>query len=218
MQNSDARMPPNRGRPSTQVQRHVVQDLMEAAEAALTHKTARETTVREIAAAAGANEAMVNYYFGSKDGLWLALFQDVMRNAPYTRSDEIVAACISQESIKPLIEQLADYCCSRKDLIRMISLEMLSYPSSIKDVYDDKYSGFTAAFIEYVINSMIDCGIYKKNSNVNFFAISIISSIMMPTLLLYPAASPNVPEPDSPDWINHIAGTVDLALKSPLSR
>ena len=74
---------------------------MRAAEAALATKTAKETKIREIAAAAGTHEAMIHYYFGGKDGLMVALFQDVMKDAPHTRYKVIAQACIEQKSSKP---------------------------------------------------------------------------------------------------------------------
>jgi AcrR family transcriptional regulator len=198
-----------------QGQRHVIQDLMEAAETTLVHKTAKEATVREIAKAAGTNEAMVNYYFGSKNGLLTALFQDVMSKGPHTHSGKIIAECISQKSIRPLIEQMHNYCRSRKSLIRMIALEMLADSSAVRDLYVDKYPGFTVSFISDVINEMIDQGIYRKTPNVNFFSISIMSNILMPTALLHPAASAiESSQSKSSAWIDHIARNIDLALKS----
>jgi AcrR family transcriptional regulator len=206
----------NRGRPPVQIQRHVIQDLMAAAETTLAHKTAKEATVREIATEAGTNEAMIGYYFGSKDGLLVALFQDVMNKAPSTRAEKIITACIDQESIRPLVEQMYNYCFSRKSLIRMISLEMLANTSPIRDIYLDKYSGFTESFISHVIDEMIDKGVYNKHPNVHFFSITIMSTIMMPTAFLHPSASAHDScKANSPEWIDHISRTIDFTLKSP---
>jgi AcrR family transcriptional regulator len=204
----------NRGRPPVEIQRHVIEDLLKAAETTLAHKTAKEATVREIARAAGTNEAMVGYYFGSKNGLLTALFQDVMSKGPHTNAGKIITACTYQESIRPLIEQMHNYCRSRKSLIRMIALEMLADSSAIRDLYVDKYPGFTVSFISDVIREMIDQGIYDHTPNVDFFSISIMSNILMPTALLHPAASAIGSSPSkSSDWIDHIANNIDLALK-----
>jgi AcrR family transcriptional regulator len=198
-----------------QIHRHVIQDLLEAAETTLAHKTAKEATVREIAKVAGTNEAMVGYYFGSKNGLLTALFKDVMSKGPHTRSSQITAACVAEESIRPLIDQMYNYCQSRKSLIRMIALEMLADSSAIRDLYVDKYPGFTVSYITEVINVLIDEGVYKQSPDVDFFSISIMSSILMPTALLHPAASAIGSSPsESSKWIDHITNIVDLALKS----
>jgi AcrR family transcriptional regulator len=63
---------------------------MDATEHAPATKTAKEITVREISMAAGTNEAMIHYYFGSKEGLIVAMFQDTMRLPPHNCDDGIL--------------------------------------------------------------------------------------------------------------------------------
>jgi AcrR family transcriptional regulator len=43
--------------------------------------------VRDISIPAGTNEAMIHYYFGSKEGLLVSILQDVMRLFPHNCED-----------------------------------------------------------------------------------------------------------------------------------
>src|ERR1043165_758103 len=51
---------------------------IEAAQAILAARPAGKLTVREVAARAGCDVALVNYYFGSKDGLLAAALEDAL--------------------------------------------------------------------------------------------------------------------------------------------
>src|SRR3954447_7616503 len=66
--------------------------LIEAAQAILAARPAGKLTVREVASRAGCDVALVNYYFGSKEGLLAAALEDALRELrevlePYTRRD-----------------------------------------------------------------------------------------------------------------------------------
>ncbi len=53
--------------------------ILDAAIAVLARDGIAETTTRKIAAEAGVNQAMLRYYFGSKDDLLFAVLQEMMR-------------------------------------------------------------------------------------------------------------------------------------------
>lgn len=215
MPSPDVARSPGRGRPPMDVQRHVIQDLMDAAEAALASKTAKETTIREIAAAAGTNEAMIHYYFGGKDGLMMALFMDFMRNHPNTRAEKIADTCISQRTIKPLVEQLAKFYNSRPNLSRMTMSEMIVGSSKIKALYNEKYSHDTPVAIEFVIKSMVNAGIYSRKLNIKFVTMTVMSMIVAPRFLLPATQALELCDKlDSPEWIDHIVQTIDLSIGS----
>jgi AcrR family transcriptional regulator len=212
MDDPAAAKPSGRGRPPKELQRHVIEHLMEAAEAALMSKTAKEIKIRDIAAAAGVNEAMINYYFGGKDGLMVAMFHEIMGDAPYSRYEDILIACIDQESIKPLVQHLGNFYYSRPGLIRMTIVEMVNDTSQVKAAYRSRYFDSTPVFAERVIQGMIDRGIYAPN-HVKFATTSILSMLTAPLFSIsekFGAAG----KLGSPEWIDHIARMVDLTLKS----
>jgi AcrR family transcriptional regulator len=67
-----------RGRPAGEGTLDVRAALLAAARERFLERSYREVSVRELAAAAGVNPAMVGYYFGDKQGLYAAMLQEVM--------------------------------------------------------------------------------------------------------------------------------------------
>jgi AcrR family transcriptional regulator len=160
MRRSDATKLHSRGRPPVDVRRDIVRDLMEAAEAALARKSAGEITIREIAEAAGADDAMIHYYFGGKDGLMISLIRDVMKNAPHRKSEQITRSCIEEKSVKPLVISLVKHYYSRPNLLRLIVVEFSSESSRIRSLYkDDTYADKTLVLIREIIGALRDAGI-----------------------------------------------------------
>jgi AcrR family transcriptional regulator len=75
--------------------------IIAAAVRVLAREGITETTTRKIAAEAGVNQAMINYYFGGKDELLYAVLQEMMR-----RTGEITGASLPAH--KRFAEALAD--------------------------------------------------------------------------------------------------------------
>lgn len=68
----------NAGRPAGNDGEKVKAELMEAARQHFLQREFKAVSVREIAESAGVNGAMVNYYFGSKQGLYLAMVDEML--------------------------------------------------------------------------------------------------------------------------------------------
>jgi AcrR family transcriptional regulator len=216
MDGSAAAKAQGRGRPPKNIDRHVIQDLMKAAEAALSDKTAKEITIHEIASAAGVNDAMIHYYFGGKDGLMVAIFEEIMRDAPYKNSERIIADCVNQESIRPLIGELCDFYYSRKSFIRMTIVEFISSSSKINAAYRNRYFDVTPSFVERVLESLVKSSIYNRSFDIKFVTSSIFSMIIGPIVLLSSTKVLSVSDQlYSGEWIDEISRLIDFSLKSP---
>lgn len=75
--------------------------ILEAAIAVLARDGIAETTTRKIAAEAEVNQAMLRYYFGSKDDLLFAVLQEMMR-----QTREIVQqATLSGDSLRAMLQK-----------------------------------------------------------------------------------------------------------------
>jgi len=68
----------NAGRPARNEGEKVKADLMDAARRHFLQREFKAVSVREIAESAGVNGAMVSYYFGSKQGLYLAMVDELL--------------------------------------------------------------------------------------------------------------------------------------------
>jgi AcrR family transcriptional regulator len=205
---------PRRGRPPKSIKRQVVQRVMEAAEAALTNKTANEIKVRDIAAEAGVDATIVNYYFGGKDGLMIAILHEIMRDAPYGMYETISSECIKAQSIKPVVKEFAKFYYSRSGVIRMTMNEMISTTSEVKNAYQARYCDSTPEFVERLIQSMMDLGIYNRHFDAKYLALSILRMLLAPV----GSSSSKYSLSDElarSEWTDFISGIIDLALKSP---
>jgi AcrR family transcriptional regulator len=206
----------SRGRPPKEINRGVIEHLMLATEAALMGKAASELTIREIAAEAGVSSAMINYYFGGKDGLQVAMLHEVMKDAPYARYESISQDCVAQKSIRPLIEQLAQFYYSRPGLMKMAISEMIAESSTVKAAYRARYFDCTPVFVERVIQLMIDLGIYSRHTNSTFMTSSILSMLCSPLFSISEKFSIS-DKIKRQDWVNHVSQIVDLSMIAPLS-
>jgi AcrR family transcriptional regulator len=215
MNGSDATKLHSRGRPSDAVRRDIVQDLMDAAEVALARKSAKELTLREIAAIAGTDDTMIRYYFGGKDGLLMSLIRDTMKSAPYRKSNEIILDCIQRKTVHPLVSTLASHFYSRPNLIKMMILEISQEDSNIRSLYiNEKYSYETVSFIRNAISAMVENGIYREDVNADFAISALIGMICVPAVI--PLSIENLEtaeKSNDPSWINYISLAIDLTLK-----
>jgi TetR/AcrR family transcriptional regulator len=69
------------GRPSEQSRREVRARLGASARELFARQGFEAVSLRQVAAAAGVTPAMVHYYFGGKQGLWLAVLEDYLEEA-----------------------------------------------------------------------------------------------------------------------------------------
>src|SRR5690606_15967012 len=104
-------------------------DLIRATERAVDQKTAREITVRDISTAAGTSEAMIRYYFGSKEGLLLEVVKDFMEKSPHKDQENLATECVSLGSVRPLVDQLCAFHYSQPSMVKFITVELFSSTS-----------------------------------------------------------------------------------------
>jgi AcrR family transcriptional regulator len=205
-----------RGRPRKDIQRPVIRDLMDAAEAVLANKTSYEIKLHEIASMAGVSEAMIYYYFCGKDGLMVAIFDEIMREAPYRYADEIIESCLDQRSIRPLVERLVTFYYKRAGLIRMTIVEMTAASSQVKDAYWNRYLDVTPMFVENLLKAMIGRGIYGTSFDIKFVTSSIFSLIMGP-IIFKSNKTLNISERlELSGLIDQVSRFADLALGLPV--
>jgi AcrR family transcriptional regulator len=199
-----------RGRPAAELQCRVVEDLIAATEHALLKKTAQEITVREISTAAGTSEAMIRYYFGSKEGLLLTVLKGFMDDSPHKNATEITNRCVSSQSIKPLIDELCRFHYSKPNLIKMIVVELFSSSSELKEVYLRRYGHSIGNFSQSVVKALQSANIYRQDINPEFIAMSLVRLVVAPIMESAVAGTPQPPpELINGEWPEFITRTID---------
>jgi AcrR family transcriptional regulator len=205
--------PSSRGRPPAKERRQVIRDLLDTTERALATKIAKEITVREISRDAGTHEAMISYYFGSKYGLLVAVFQKYMKNYTKTFEKDIVNFCVSERSIRPLIYAIFDHYYNSPSFTRMCVVELLSDISEISDIHNKDYNRSTHKIIHEVIIGLIDAEVYHRDIDLNFVSIMICMMIIGPILQPNQEKILEIPKKiDSSGWPDIVSRTIDSAF------
>lgn len=82
------------------------------------------TTVREVAAKAGANVALINYHFGSKENLLTAIVEEMTSETRLKLTDIQNSALGPAEKLRQVIELYVDRLHSNSSYYQMIQREM----------------------------------------------------------------------------------------------
>jgi AcrR family transcriptional regulator len=126
--------------------------IIAAAVRVLAREGITETTTRKIAAEAGANQAMISYYFGGKDELLYAVLQEMMR-----RTEEIARASLPvpqrfNEALPGAIEAFWAHVEQAPELQVMqyeLTLYALRHPESAW-LAQRQYAGYCAIVAELI--------------------------------------------------------------------
>lgn len=143
--------------------------LLAAAQDLFARKGVEKTSTREITTAAGANLALVNYYFRSKEGLAEELFARLAQRASESRMAELadylagVRARNEPVRLEPLVEcMLRPYLepgRSGQLLARLILQHRVQPNDMTQRVYDQHLDPFALRFIDALC--LVDAGVSK---------------------------------------------------------
>ena len=130
-----------RGRPAGEHARDVRAALLSAARERFLERSYREVSVRELAAAAGVNPAMVGYYFGDKQGLYAAMLQEVM--GPLAgRIEAMLATPGDQDPDLPgFLRAYMQTAAAHPWLPRLILRDVLSPGGAFRERFIEQFAG-----------------------------------------------------------------------------
>jgi TetR/AcrR family transcriptional regulator len=83
-------------------------------------------TTREIASTAGMNLAMIHYYFGNKEGLYRAIFEDKIERIRGIFASASAESGSCSERLERVVRSYAEFLCARPAFIRVMQHEMLA--------------------------------------------------------------------------------------------
>ena len=191
-----------------------VQDrLIEAAEELFCQRGFNETSVRDIAAIAGCNAASVNYYFGSKDRLYLETWRrrlTFMRNSRIASIEKVMSG-VGQPQLEDLlrsyavsfIEPLIDgspHC----RFINLMAREMID-PHLPKDMY---LTEMVAPVLEALREALQEICPWLDKRNVPMVVFSIVGQLLMHTVcakeVFEGSSHPELSRIDLDTIINHV--------------
>ncbi len=160
--------------------------LIEAAQAILAVKPAGKLTVREVASRAGCDVAMVNYYFGSKEGLLTAALDDALEEmnrvlSSVTQSDGTLAEKMANLVREPILAM-----GERRHLPRLIIGQVLLERGKRADRYIASMGVSYLEAVEALVEEGIRSGSFRKvdarSLVYSFSAIPAFFFLMAPVL------------------------------------
>jgi len=181
---SDRLASAHRGRPAAGAKRNVSVDIYRAAEECLHRKNVTEITIREIAGGAGTTEAMVVYYYGSKNGLFTEIVEKSLHEILVELKDLGDRVLLNQQmSTKEYIENIIDIYYSRIPAARILSTELVKDNSEIKNFYIEHWAKETSQVIGKIIEELVRRGVYRADVDVPQVV------MMLKSLIVYPLVS-----------------------------
>jgi AcrR family transcriptional regulator len=155
-------------------------DILNAAETLFAEFGFEGTSTRQIAKESGANMAMINYYFGSKEGVFLEIMESRIsgfKSQLNLINDENIPA---QEKLLKVVDIYAARIFSNVCFHKMMHRELLQTqrPEMFTQIKDAMAQN--SLIIESIINSGIKEGKFRQ-VDVRMFIVTIMGTISMVT-------------------------------------
>lgn len=207
------------GRPSAELDRHVADALIDATVSLLHDKPRGEITVREIAAVAGVNKAMIGYYFQNKDNLFLALVDHLLKRL----SD---AFCIIEKSIEKIdlqernptriiIESIIETYSEHSVGLRLLITE-IQFNSQLKQLYVEQLCSRPTRVLKRIIGRLVTLGYYRADLDPNFttFTIEILlCQLIMNENVMEPAFGFSPGRETTQKWVDYLVEIFDRGFR-----
>lgn len=100
-----------------------VSDIIAIATIEFAEKGLSGARIDEIAASTQTSKRMIYYYFGSKEGLYLAVLEDAYRRIRSIESSLHLEALEPEEALRKLVSFTIDYHCANPNFIRLVMNE-----------------------------------------------------------------------------------------------
>lgn len=169
-----------RGRPADPALQEVrKQELIDAAYELLRHSSYRRITIRDLAREAGTQSAMIKYYFGDKQGLFLAMLEQVARQ----HLCAFQALLSAPDPIKAFIETTLQFFANNPSIIRLVTDEVLQGDSPLRQAFLDMLPKRMAVLLPELIMAQQRLGLMRKDMDPKWVAFSLINLILTPFII-----------------------------------
>lgn len=190
-----------RGRPvDPEKQMEQKKRLIEAARQLLSEKSYRSVTIRELGERAGVNSAMIRYYFENKEGLFIALL-DQMAAAHFGQMQQITKAA---QPLKRFIEAMLKMAHENVGFTKMIHDEILHNDSPLRSAFIERFPKRMAQMLPLLIQKEFSI---KDPLKAKYYAFNLMSMIIIPIIgepvrkLAWEITDEEI---FSPVWVEHI--------------
>ncbi len=170
---------PVRGRPvDPELQAVRKNRLLDAAQELLVEKSYRSITIRDIAQRADMKSAMIGYYFGGKEQLFVAM---VERTAE-ANFNIFTGALGSEDPIRAIIKAALNALSSKPFIIRLLTDEILVNEGPLREAYMRTMPMKAARVIPQVLKQEQLAGRVCSDLDPRYMGLSLISLLVLPFL------------------------------------
>ena len=163
-----------RGRPiSHDKQEQQKSKLLTVAQKLLAEKPYRSVTIRELAEGAEVNSAMIGYYFKNKEGLFIALL-DEMSEQLFCNMQQILTA---ENPLRSLIEMMTSNFNKNKGFAQLIHDEFMSKESQFGNAFIERFPKRMAKILPQLI---IENTAISDPDKAKYAAFSLMMLIIAP--------------------------------------
>jgi len=167
------------GRPSGGNSEKVRRDLLAAARDHFLKRDFKAVSLREIASSAGVNGAMVNYYFGGKKGLYLAMVDELFEAL------DVKMASLSDNSEFSIADFSRSYCLLLAEnpwWPNFVAREILFSEGETKEEVLQRFSKMIAPKLRHAVAQEIESGNYREGLSPELTIMSLMGMTIFPFL------------------------------------
>jgi len=173
-----------RGRPAAREDHDVKAALLAAARELFLRYGYREVSARQVADAAGVNPAMVQYYFGSKQGLYAAMLAEAV--APLAaRIESMVAGPSAEEpDLGGLLEAYMRTVAAHPWVPGLLMREVLAPDGAFRERFIADFAGRFAPQVARIIGRAVGSGQARPDLDPRLTLVSFLSLGLWPFLAM----------------------------------
>jgi TetR/AcrR family transcriptional regulator len=171
-----------RGRPRSENSEDVRDRLLMAARDLFARYGYRAVSSRQIATAAGANVAMIRYYFGGKPGLYREMFNSL--SAPVRAGIDAMTHGLVTVEIGTLLSSAVRMWAANPWLLGLIIREVLLPEGPFRGMFIKEFPERLAPLIEKIVQREIERGHIRDGLDPKLTVLSMISLGLFPFLAL----------------------------------
>jgi AcrR family transcriptional regulator len=190
-----------RGRPRAAANRHVYEDLLATCETLLVESGQHGISQKKLAVRAGTTEAMIQYYFGGKDGLLIALMEAELPSLPGNPT-------------RHLVERL-DALYHAETATTKLWLSEQAGRSAVTESYVSRLALKTHARIKRIIGMLTKAGVYAPGVPLDLIVFTLVSMIVAPIWqsAVLPARGLEETMQRPGAWVDYLTGLIDAQLR-----
>lgn len=153
------------------------EQILKAAASLFSKKGFSATSVREIAALASVNLAMVNYYFKSKSQLLEDMLKISMTSVMQLTKEVMAADCTEIEKINRIIDLHADYIFTNREISLIFFQQQLAVSNPALKKMLQELTEVNIRNFEQTIHAGQEKGIFSKSVNPTLLYASLLGTI-----------------------------------------